>query len=167
MEVEMLFSRLAKSAFVLLLLTIGLAGPVHAQNNEQIISGNWYEDRALSANSSTEIILTFAQTPTNQFLNVTNVACTVDVSPNQAISVMSLVAGTTTGADDLHREYAIKGNATPEIAGAYKWYSIVTNQIFYKFGPGRFPSILINSVVSTGSASLQASCVIVGNLTDN
>jgi hypothetical protein len=163
----MLFSRTVKSAAALLLLTIGFAAPAHAQNNNQIISGTWYEDRANGANSSTEIILTFAQTPTNQFLNVTNVACTVDVSPNQAISVMTLVAGTTTGADDLHREYAIKGNTTPETAGAFKWYSIVTNQIYYKFGPGRFPSILIDSVVSSGSASLQASCVIVGNLTDN
>jgi hypothetical protein len=66
----MLFSRTIKSAAALVLLTIGFAAPVHAQFNKQIISGTWYEDRASSTNTSTQLTLTFAQTPANQFLNV-------------------------------------------------------------------------------------------------
>jgi hypothetical protein len=54
---------------------------------------------------------------------------------------MQLVAGTTSGASDLGRFYEIKGSNTPETSGSFKFYSIVSNQIYYKFGPGRFPSI--------------------------
>ena len=73
----MFFSRFAQAA-ALLLLTIGFAAPVHAQNNKQIISGTWYEDRANTTFSGTSLNLGFTQTPTNQFLNFTNVSCVVD-----------------------------------------------------------------------------------------
>jgi hypothetical protein len=163
----MLFSRTVKSVAALLLLTIGLAVPVHAQTNKQIISGTWYEDRASQPTvSSDQLILTFAQTPTNQFLNITNVSCNVTVVSTAAITSMLLVAGTTSGADDLGRFYEIKGGGIPEIVSGGKIYSIVTNQVFYKYGPGRFPSIVINTA-SPGSLSITASCVIVGNLTDS
>jgi hypothetical protein len=70
------FSRLAQTAAALFLLTIGLAAPARAQNNLQIISGAWYEDRANFSNTnSSTFTLSFAQTPANQFLNVTNVSC--------------------------------------------------------------------------------------------
>jgi hypothetical protein len=162
----MLFSRFAQSAAAMLLLTIGIAAPAHAQNNKQIISGTWYEDRAASNNSVGTLTLTFTQTPTNQFLNVTNVACTVSVASAQTIAGIVLYAGTTSGAHDLDRDYAVMGNVTPQTVGGSKYYSVVQNGIFYKFGPGRFPSIEIDTG-STGTFSMNASCTIVGNLTDN
>jgi hypothetical protein len=42
----MLFPRFAQSAAAFALLIIGFVMPAHAQNNKQIISGTWYEDRA-------------------------------------------------------------------------------------------------------------------------
>ena len=164
----MLFPRFAQSAAVLFLLVIGFAAPIHAQNNKQVISGTWYEDRAamLVSTSNNSVTLTFAQTPTNQFLNITNVSCNITTTSSQIINVMTLVAGTTSGAFDLNRPYEIKGNVTPETSGTSKTYSIVTNQIYFKFGPGRFPSIVIDTE-STGASSILARCVIVGNLTDN
>jgi hypothetical protein len=165
----MLCSRFAQSAAALLLLTIGCAAPAHAQINKQIISGTWYEDRAgQAASPHTQLILTFAQTPTDQFLNITNVSCNVTVVSTAIITDMSLIAGTTSGALDLGRPYEIKGNVTPETSGGAKIYSIVTNQVFYKFGPGRFPSIVIDTTMTgSGSPSITATCVIVGNLTDS
>jgi hypothetical protein len=163
----MLFPRFAQVAAALLLLTIGLAAPARAQSNKQIISGTWYEDRALSLVSSTSaVILTFAQTPSNQFLNITNVSCNVTISSTTAIIAMVLFAGTTSGAGDLGRPYEIKGNVTPETFADLKIYSVVNNQIYYKFGPGRFPTIEVNTI-SSGTYNGFASCVIVGNLTDN
>jgi hypothetical protein len=163
----MLFSRFAQSAAALALLTISFAAPAHAQANKQIISGTWYEDRAASISNDIALTLTFAQTPTNQFLNVTNVSCNVAVNSAQIINEMVLIAGTTSGTSDLGRQYEIKGNVTPETLGGFKIYSIVTNQIFYKFGPGRFPSIFIVAPSTSSSSSITASCVIVGNLTEN
>jgi hypothetical protein len=162
----MLFSRFAKSAAALLLLTIGFAAPVHAQSNKQIISGTWYEDRASGSNSSSVLLLTFAQTPANQFLNVTNVSCFITVGSSQILSNVTLLAGTTSGAEDLGRTYSIKGSAVPETLVSSKYYSVVANQIYYKFGPGRYPSIEID-IPTTGAFSGNASCVIVGNLTDS
>jgi len=159
----MFFSRFAQSTAALFLLTVGLVGPAHAQQNLQIISGTWYEDRA-EGTASFGLRLTFAQTPANQFLNVTNVACNVQVSSNQVINAVTLYAGTTSGGDDLGRYYEIKGNTTPETSAGLKFYSIVTNQVYFKFGPGRFPTIEIDTA-STGS--ILASCTIVGNLTNN
>jgi hypothetical protein len=162
----MLFSRAVKSAAALLLLTVGLAAPVHAQSNKQIISGTWYEDRATGSSSNNELLLTFTQTPTSQFVNITNVACSVSVAPVQAMSQMTLAAGTASGLTDLGRPYPLKGNTTPETVGSAKYYSVVTNQIYYKFGPGRYPSIEIDTA-STGAISTIATCVIVGSLTDS
>jgi hypothetical protein len=162
----MIFPRFAQSAVAFLLLTLGLAAPGHAQQNKQIISGTWYEDRAFNNNSASVLTMTFTQTPSDQFLNVTNVSCSVEVAPAQAMSTINLVAGTISGNDDLGRPYPLKGNTTPEIAGPSKFYSIVTNQIYFKFGPGRFPSIVINTE-SSGTFLTSAACVIVGNLTDN
>jgi hypothetical protein len=163
----MLISRFAQIAAALALLTLGLAAPAHAQLNKQIISGTWYEDRAsVVSSSSNTLTLTFTQTPTSQFLNITNVSCFVEVSSAQIITAMTLQAGTTSGASDLDRPYAVKGPATSETQGTFKYYSIVTNQVFFKFGPGRYPSIFINAP-STGSALIGADCTIVGNLTDS
>jgi hypothetical protein len=163
----MRFSHFAQSAAALLLLSIGFAAPVHAQINKPITSGTWYEDRATASSSSNLTVLTFAQTPTNQFLNVTNVSCSVSVASDQVVTNMSLYAGTTSGANDLGRPYSILGNATPVTTpSTVKYFSIVTNQIYYKFGPGRFPTIEID-LQSTGPASVAGNCVIVGNLTDN
>jgi hypothetical protein len=164
----MLFSRPIKSAAALVLLTVGFAAPAHAQNNKQIISGTWYEDRAASVgnNMNSQLFLTFAQTPSNQFLNVTNVSCTVTVSASQVIIGMKLNAGTTSGANDLGRSYSVLGNVNSQTSGSFTFYSIVTNQVFYKFGPGRFPSIEIDTH-TTGTLSSGANCVIVGNLTDS
>jgi hypothetical protein len=162
----MLFSRFAQSAAALLLLIIGFTAPAHAQSNKQIISGTFYEDRAASTSSATSFILTFAQTPSNQFLNITNVSCQVEVSSATTVIAMGVYAGTISGANDLGRQYSILGNVTPQTIGGFKFYSIVTNQIYYKFGPGRFPTIEIDTL-STGSYDAGAQCVIVGNLTDN
>jgi hypothetical protein len=161
----MLFSRFAQAA-ALLLLTIGFAAPVHAQNNKQIISGTWYEDRANTTFSGTSLNLGFTQTPTNQFLNVTNVSCVVIINSTQAPITINLNAGTVYQAFDLGRPYSIVGGATMETSGSSKIYSIDTNQVFYKFGPGRFPTIVISTSVGA-SVTFTAQCVIVGNLTDN
>ena len=166
----MLFTRFAQLTAALLLLTVGIAAPAHAQQNKPIVSGTWYEDRAGSGGTTgtSNITLTFAQTPPTKYLNVTNVACDVHMGTNQNISLMVLNAGTTSGANDLNRPYSIKANLVSEQwYGGYKSYSIITNQIFYKFGPGRFPSIMINTVQPSGQPGLGAQCVIVGNLSDN
>jgi len=162
----MLFSRLAQSAAALALLTIGFAAPAHAQQNKQIVSGTWYEDRASGEIGTADLTLTFAQTPTDQFLNITNVSCNVNVKSTQVLDEVYLQAGTTLGQADIGRPYEIKGNVTPETSNGFKFYSIVQNGIFYKFGPGRFPSILFDAM-STGASNIQANCTIVGNLTDN
>jgi hypothetical protein len=166
MEAKMLFRRFAQSAAALALLTIGFAAPAYAQQNKQIISGTWYEDRASASTLNAVLIVTFAQTPTNQFLNVTNVSCSVNMLASQSMTDMPLYAGTTSGAADLGRPYPLKGNTTPETIGTLKYYSIVTNQVYYKFGPGRFPTIEIDTQ-STATNQTVATCVIVGNLTDN
>jgi hypothetical protein len=103
LEATMLFSRFTQSAVVIALLTVGLAAPAHAQNNKQIISGTWYEDRAFLASNSTSgsFTLNFAQTPTNQFLNVTNVSCDIQMTSNQILGHMDLSGGTTSGATTL------------------------------------------------------------------
>jgi hypothetical protein len=160
----MLFSRFAQFAAASLLLAAGSVAPAHAQNNKQIISGTWYEDRAAlsSPTSVGSFGLTFTQTPANQFLNVTNVACQISTPAAQTVLDLNLYAGTTSGANDLGRPYPIMGNVTPQTTSTAKSYSIVTNQV-YKFGPGRFPTIEID----TATTGAFANCVIVGNLTDN
>jgi hypothetical protein len=162
----MLFSRFAQSAAAFVLLTIGVAAPAQAQQNKQIISGTFYEDRAATTSSDTGFILTFAQTPSNQFLNITNISCQVSVTSATTVIAMGIYAGTISGANDLGRQYSILGTVSPQTISNTKYYSVVTNQVYYKFGPGRFPTIEIDTL-STGSFSAGAQCVIVGNLTDS
>jgi hypothetical protein len=166
MEAKMHFARLLKLT-VLAVAAMVLAAPALAQNNKPIRSVDFYEDRASAlANGQLGLALTFAQSPTDKFLNITNVACDIGVASTQSINTVTLFVGTASGQNDLGRTYPIKGNTTPELVASTKQYSIVTNQVFYKMGPGRFPSIAMGGA-STGSASITANCVIVGNLTDN
>jgi hypothetical protein len=118
----------------------------------------------LANTSTSSLTLEFTQTPANQFLNITNVSCNVTVNSAQVINAMTLNAGTTPGATDLGRGYEVMGNVAPQTS-SQKFYSIVTNRVFYKFGPGRFPSIEIDTG-STGGLSIIARCTIVGNLTE-
>jgi hypothetical protein len=163
----MLFSRFAQSAAALAPLSIGFAAPAHAQNNKQIISGTWYEDRASLDTNGTNILLTFTQTPANQFINVTNVSCAIAISSTLTLVALTLAAGSSSGATDLGRPYSVMGSPTPVTTSTSKNYSIVTNQVYYKFGPGRFPSIEIDTVATPGTPTIEINCVIVGNLTDN
>jgi hypothetical protein len=80
---------------------------------------------------------------------------------------MTLNGGTTPGASDINRTYSILGNITPQTTSTTKYYSIVQNRIFYKFEPGRFPSLSIAAISSNNSYSNICDCIIVGNLADN
>jgi hypothetical protein len=163
----MLFSRFAQSAAAFAILTVGFAAPVHAQFNKQIISGTWYEDRAgNTTNSSPTLDLAFTQTPSDKYLNITNVSCSITVTSAELVTGMSIQAGTTSGSVDILRTYPIMGSATPVTSGTSRYYNIVQNGIFFKFGPGRFPTVEIDTA-TTGASSVSAGCVIVGNLTDN
>jgi hypothetical protein len=108
--------------------------------------------------------LSFSQTPSDKFLNITNVSCNVVTSSPQILAAATLEGGTTFGANDLARTYAIMGNATPQTSAGSTYYSIVQNGVFYKFGPGRFPSIFF---LTSTAGSAEFDCVIVGNLTDD
>jgi hypothetical protein len=174
----MLFSRFAQSAIALLLLVIGFAAPTHAQGNKPIRSGTWYEDRvatSVNGTASQNMTVTFAQTPGDMFLNITNVACTFIVNStsagNQTLWDVNMIVGTTSGANDLGRFYPLRGNiAAPESSGTgTKYYSIIRDGIFFKLGPGRYPSITILAP-GTGNSNLfstSVGCIIVGNLTDS
>src|SRR5262249_31092647 len=106
------------------------------------------------------------QSPAEKFLNITNIACTIGTSSSQVLSGLDFQVGTSSGAFDLARPMSVRGNAIPETLGSNKWYSVVTNQIYFKMGPNRFPSIGITTF-SSGASFVDATCVIVGNLTDN
>lgn len=158
------FAHVAMVVTGFLLLAVSFAAPAHAQNNMPIRSGVFYEDRA-SSTSNGVVNLTFAQSPTDKFLNITNVACDIQLGANQALAYVEFNVGTTSGNPDLGRNYPLRGIVTPEIASnGAKYYSIVTNQIYYKMGPGRFPSI---AVTSASTQTAYANCIIVGNLSDN
>jgi hypothetical protein len=162
----MLFSRFAKSAAALLLLTVEFAAPVHAQSNKPITSGTWYEDRAISNGSTgtTSLNLTYAQTPSDKFLNITNVSCHFSAIPNQPIIAVTLNSGTTSGNNDVNRPYSLEGSGITITTSTTLFYSILTNQVFYKIGRGRYPSIEIQT---TTNGSLGGNCTIVGTLTDD
>jgi hypothetical protein len=167
----MLFSRLIKSAAALALLTIGFAAPVHAQQNKPIISGTWYEDRATNNMNGPAVVLTLslAQAPTNQFLNITHVSCTIQTGLTTALTDVALQAGTSSGASDLNRPMSVRGSVIAETGVNNKFYSIVTDQIFYKVGLGKFPSIVVSAATpsGTGANGIEASCTIVGSLSAN
>ena len=167
LDLEMRFARLAEFAAALLPFALAFAAPVHAQSNKPIISGTWYEDRASLSLSSSSVVLTFAQTPADKFLDVTHVACEILTLPAQYLAIVSLNAGSTSGSTDLGRPMSIRGNTTFEASNSTKYYSLVNDQILYKFGPGRFPSIRIGTAYNSGNASVSANCVIVGELKDN
>jgi hypothetical protein len=165
------FSRLIKSAAAFALLTIGFAAPVHAQQNKQIISGTFYEDRATNNMNGavTMLTLSLAQAPTSQFLNITHVSCTIETGLGTALTDVALQAGTSSGASDLNRPMSVRGSVIAESTVNNKFYSIVTDQIFYKVGLGKFPSIAVAAQTPPGSGAngVEASCTIVGNLSDN
>ncbi len=166
----MRFTPSAKSAAAWLVFGLAFAAPAHAQNNKQIISGTYYEDQATSPGvSSTLVTLTFAQTPANKYTTVTHVACDMFVSSIQVLTLLRLQVGTSPGASDLGRSYPIKSTPNaPEVIQNTKIYSVVTDQIFFKIGPGRFPSIFIVAPPNgNGATSLAPNCFIVGTLSDN
>lgn len=165
----MLPYRITIFAIALLLLSVSIAAPGWAQNNKQIISGTWYEDQAATPSvASGTATLTFAQTPANKFLNITHVACDIFVNSGQVLVLVRLQVGTSPGASDLGRSYPIKSTPNaPEAVLGVKLYSVVTDQIFYKIGPGRFPSIYITSLANSGSSLINPNCFIVGNLSDD
>ena len=164
------FARFAKTA-ALLLSSIGFALPAHAQNNKQIISGTFYEDRAsANAGSNLEIVLQFTKTPADKHLNITNVSCDISVPLSGFVTILKLRAGSTPGSNDLGRDYSLLGALTSQtVVASTRFNGVVTNQVFFKLGPGRYPSIFMNPNLSTGSgvAGTTANCVIVGNLTDS
>jgi hypothetical protein len=161
------FAQIVTSAVNVLLVAIAIATPAHAQSNKPVISGTWYEDRAtVSVANYYKAVLTFAQTPANKFLDVTHVTCGIAIKPTQILSDVSLFGGSTSGSADLGRSMTIRGNTTFEASSNYKFYSLVTDQVLYKFGPGRYPSIAIYTE-TTGSYYISGDCVIVGELKDN
>ncbi|MBR0685316.1 hypothetical protein JQ594_05275 [Bradyrhizobium manausense] len=163
----MSFSRFVQAAAVSLLLIGAFALPAHAQANNPIRSGNFYEDRALGTSNSLVLLLTFAQSPTDKFLNITNVSCKVTLNTStQVLTDAFINVGTSRGANDLNRTYSILGNTVQRVVNSQSLYSITADQIFYKVGPGRWPSIEIDAGSATGGVFVS-SCVIVGNLTDN
>jgi hypothetical protein len=169
LEAKMLFSRFIKSAVAFLLLTIGLAAPAYAQFNKPISSGNWYEDRASgSASNNQNLYLSFAQAPTDKFLNITRVSCLIATATNQAIvGVWVSGASTPNLANDVNRQQYLAVNLPAELAGPNKYYTL--NQATYlKLGPGRYPSMMIETALASGTTStIAADCAIVGDLSDN
>jgi hypothetical protein len=132
---------LQRRFIALALLTVGFAAPAHAQSNKQIISGAFYEDRAFFDSFNPSFAVTFAQTPTNQFLNITNVSCSIIVGSSQIVSALFLEAGTTSGANDLGRPYSI----------------LETSPHKHPAVPNSIPSSRIRSTSSSGPAgSLQS-----------
>lgn len=162
----MRFSKFAKSTLGLLPLFGVLAGPAHAQNNKQIISGTWYEDRAEGFGGNIDALyLRFAQAPTDRFLNITQVNCSISSYNYQVLADVVLHAGTHSGYTDLGRAQSVRRSAST-VTAAYNYYSVVT-QTFYKMGPGRFPTIeILAPGTINGNTTITASCVIVGNLSD-
>lgn len=148
-------------------IVLSAASTAQAQNNKPLRSGAWYEDRA--SNSSTGyngITLSFAPTPTDTFLNITNVACSIEVSSGQVIRSAALQIGTRSGENDLGRTYEVLGPASPQSDQIRKFYSVVTNGIHFKIGSGRYPSLFVTGSV-TNNQYFNVSCTIVGNLTSN
>lgn len=163
------FARFVQFAAALV-LTLGFAASAHAQNNLPIRTGNYYIDQAATTASGSSLILTFAQTPTDKFLNITNISCAAIIKSPQIVQGWFLAVGTTLGANDLGRLYAIQGSVPPpEVASdGSKIYSAIINGMLFKLGPGRYPSIIVNAPSNgNNNPNINADCVITGNLTDN
>ena len=90
------------------------------------------------------------------------------VTSSQVLTLLRLQVGTSAGSGDLGRSYPLKNSPNaPEVTpGGAKVYSVVTDQIFFKIGPGRFPSIFIVAP-SSGVASVTPNCFITGTLSDD
>lgn len=165
----MRFAPAVKCPAAVLLFALASAAPAHAQQNKQIISGTWYEDRAFGfGNPNNDLLLTFTQTPANKFLNITLVTCSITSYNNQLLADVILQTGTQSGYTDTARPQSVRGAASTQ-TGIYNYYSVVT-QTYYKVGPGRFPGLEIQapySAVSNTSAFINAHCTIVGELSDN
>lgn len=96
------------------------------------------------------------------------VACEINTGTGQVLALVTLHAGSTSGSVDLGRPASIRGNTSFEASSSNKFYLLVTNQILYKFGPGRYPAIRIYTENNSGgSLYVGASCVIVGELKDS
>ncbi|MBR0686769.1 hypothetical protein JQ612_31560 [Bradyrhizobium manausense] len=165
----MRFSRFAQFAATLFLFAIALTAPGHAQGNKQIISGTYYEDRASHVSSGNSMItLTLTQTPTNKFVNITNVSCIVATFASQAFPYGQLQLGTAPGQNDIGRTYTLRGISPIPNAGGYNFYSVGVDGMFFKIGPGRFPSIALYSTVpSSGGLYLWGDCTVTGTLSDS
>lgn len=166
----MRFARLSQLAAALVLLTVGVAAPAYAQQNKPIRSGNWYEDRANDSIGSSQLTLKFAQTPIDKFLNVTHVDCRIATLSNQVITNVYLSGGTTFGSDDLNRPHYLIGDLnTQATVGGSTISGLTTNAVYMKYGPGRYPSVVIwTDLFTSGNGNIvNASCSIVGDLSDN
>jgi hypothetical protein len=164
----MLFSRFTQSAAALALLTIGFAAPACAQNNKQVISGTWFEDRASNSVNAQNLYLTFAQAPTDKFLNITRVSCAITATSNMVMLDVMVSGGTAPNqASDVNRPQYLAVNLPVESFSTQKYYTL-NQQTYLKLGPGRYPSVSINAVVTTsGAININASCAIVGDLSDD
>ncbi|MBR0835196.1 hypothetical protein JQ612_18580 [Bradyrhizobium manausense] len=162
------FDRFAKF-IALFMLMLGLAAPAYAQNNKPIRSGTWYEDQASLVGGSSQT-LTLAQSPTDKFLNITHVACLISV-PNgptiQPVIDVFLTVGSTSGANDLGRKQHFLNTTNQAFVKAVAYYTIITDAVFFKVGPGRYPSIRISTDTAQTPIALTSECTIVGNLTDD
>ncbi|MBR0689390.1 hypothetical protein JQ594_25970 [Bradyrhizobium manausense] len=164
----MRFAEFAKSAATALLFAVALAAPAHAQINKQVISGTWYEDRATANGNTNSLILTLTQVPANKFLNITHVACTIATQTSQVLDRVDLNTGSTSGNSDLGRSYPLRGNVSPQVVASANSWSVVTDKVYFKIGPGRYPSISISTYSSGGATPyVTASCVVVGDLSDS
>lgn len=164
------FGRFAYSAFVVALLVMGVkTDAAHAQQNKPIRSGTWYEDRAILTQGTSVLTLAFAQTPTDKFLNVTHVACVITTSSNKAVTLVMLSGGTTSGGNDLDRPYFLLGALTgPATVNNFKYYGLTTDAVFMKYGPGRYPTILVEADnLTSGLDSINVNCKLVGQLSDD
>lgn len=165
----MRFARLCQLAAALLLLGVSVATPALAQNNKQIISGTYFEDRAWNvATGNSSMTFTFSQTPTNKYVNVTNVSCIVATYSSQMMPYAQLQVGTAPGQSDLGRNYTLRSISPITNANGYNYYSVGVDGMFFKLGPGRFPSIIVFSTIpSSGGLYLYADCTITGTLSDS
>lgn len=94
---------------VLVCAVIIIIDPAYAQNNKPIRSGNWYEDRAVGTSNSSYLVLSFAQAPTDKFLNITHVFCNTSNSTDMNLGFASLGGSTASGgAGDLGRSQTFR-----------------------------------------------------------
>lgn len=151
----------------LLLSVVGSSLPARAQNNKQVISGTFYEDQASGVATAQALLLKFVQTPANKFLNITNVNCNITTALSEVVADVRVQTGSVSGGNDLGRDHSIRGTLSPETGSVYKYYGISNSAVYFKLGPGRYPSIYISTpTASAGSLFTAATCYIVGDLSD-